>query len=93
MTEFQRVAVKVGIIAQLADDNALSEFIVAAVARHKFKFRHAGDQLVVSDHFVRLNTVKTGHCTNCFTTEVHERGGTSGRTSSPFSVMRGIAKI
>ncbi|EHC37767.1 hypothetical protein SeGA_1917, partial [Salmonella enterica subsp. enterica serovar Gaminara str. A4-567] len=55
MTNSNAQAVKVGIIAQLADD--VFQTIVAAVAAAKFKFRDARReiQLVVSDqNFVRL---------------------------------------
>jgi hypothetical protein len=67
--------VKVGVIAQFADD--IFQAIVAAVAAAEFKFRHTGweIQLIVRDQdFIGGDAEKGRHRADSFATEVHKRG-------------------
>ncbi len=73
---------KVEVIAQLYD---VFQTIVAAVAPPpSLNFATPGSARRERPKFRPAEYGKTGHCANCFTTEVHERGGCQQANIFPF---------
>ena len=76
MTNSDAYAVKIGVIAQFADD--ILQPVVAAVTAAELEFRHAGRQvkfIVRHQNFIWINTLEGRQRRNGFTAKVHKGGG------------------
>jgi hypothetical protein len=83
--------VKVGVIAQLADD--VFQAVVAAVAAAQLKFCHPGRQiqLIVRDqNFIRIDAIEGAIAATALPLRFIKVVGTSRRTSSPARLIREV---